>query len=597
MKIIIQVLSISILLLLGACKSTDKTNQSSLHFDEEAYPASNTKLKSNQEIESLSTKNIASIAATSAGVSKKSNSSRAGKRDKTTVTPQPVGQPFSMGLIKEEVAETAYIVQKVPVAREDPAGFSGEGYEKPTENQFVSPVVESHSTFSLDVDKASYSNVRRFINNGQLPPPAAVRVEELVNYFDYDYEQPNGKHPIAIKSSNVTCPWNKEHQLLHLSVKAQEVDTKDLPASNLVFLLDVSGSMRGRLPLVKESFELLLDNLRPQDRVAIVTYAGNDRIVLASTPASEKQSIIKSLNSLQTGGGTAGAQGIKTAYKIATDNFIKDGNNRVILATDGDFNVGVSSAKRLESLITQKRETGVFLSVLGFGIGNYQDHKMQTLANKGNGNHAYIDNIKEAKKVFVNEFGGTLFTVAKDVKVQIEFNPAYVQSYRLIGYENRMLAKEDFIDDKKDAGEVGAGHTVTAIYEIIPTGSDSEFSAVVSEEQWAANRSAKQASKNNLLGYVKCRYKQPDADKSVQFDVPVSANVAEFKSMDKDVQFSIAVAEFGMNVGKSTFLKSKDLNNCIELAKNNLGIDAYGYRKEFLKLAKSVRAKGLLASK
>ena len=470
-----------------------------------------------------------------------------------------------------------------------------ENYSKPEENKFISPVEESHSTFSLDVDKASYSNVRRFINNGQLPPPAAVRVEELINYFDYDYAQPKGAHPIAVKSSIVTCPWNKKHQLLHLSVKAVEIDTRSLPPSNFVFLLDVSGSMRSRLPLVKESFKLLLDKLRPQDRVAIVTYAGSDRIALPSTTASDKKIILQSLENLKSGGSTAGAQGILTAYKLAEQNFIKGGNNRVILATDGDFNVGVSSSSDLEQLITQKRETGVFLSVLGFGQGNYQDDQMQTLANKGNGNHAYIDNIKEAKKVFVNEFSGTLFTVAKDVKIQIEFNPAYVQSYRLVGYENRLLAKEDFNDDKKDAGEVGAGHTVTAIYEIIPEGSDSEFASVVSEKMYSDSRAAKQASRNGHLGYIKCRYKKPSAEKSISFDVAVTASAKKLRKMNKDVQFSIAVAEFGMKLSKSKYLKNSSLENCIKLTEKNLGKDVNGYRSEFLELVKKVSTQDLVA--
>lgn len=366
--------------------------------------------------------------------------------------------------------------------KNDPSG--GDNYFEPAENKFISPIVESHSTFSLDVDRASYSNVRRFINDGTLPPPEAVRIEELINYFEYDYEDQSTKHPISINSNYISCPWNASHDLLHLSVKAKEIETEDIPASNLVFLLDVSGSMSGRLSLVKESFSLLVDNLRPIDRVAIVTYAGSDRIALPSTPASEKNAILMSLDKLESGGSTAGARGIVTAYELAENNFIKDGNNRVILATDGDFNVGIRSAEELEQLITAQKESGVFLSVLGFGRGNYHDHEMQTLANKGNGNHAYIDNIKEAEKVLVSEFGGTLFTVAKDVKIQVEFNPAYVQAYRLVGYENRMLDKNDFKDDTKDAGEVGAGHTVTAIYEIIPRGSVSEFSVVVDGKRW-----------------------------------------------------------------------------------------------------------------
>lgn len=578
MKYFIPLFSLALLLTLYSCNSIDK-NASAM-----AYPQSTTSPPPAQIVEEESVV-LREVAV-------------AGKA-KIITGNMPAAQQ-NRQLVTGDITSAAYMTKSESPIQNNLSSHddvSGESYTKPTENAFISPVVQSHSTFSLDVDKAAYSNVRRFINNGQLPPPAAVRVEELINYFDYDYADPQSEHPLAIKSSAVTCPWNKNHQLLHLSVKAIDMDTKDLPASNLVFLLDVSGSMRGRLPLVKESFKLLLDNLRPQDRVAIVTYAGSDRIALPSTLASDKAAILNSLNNISSGGGTAGVKGIKSAYNLATDNFIKGGNNRVILATDGDFNIGVRSQKDLENLITKQRESGVFLSVLGFGMGNYKDDRMQTLATKGNGNHAYIDNIKEAKKVFVNEFGGTLFTVAKDVKVQIEFNPAYVQSYRLIGYENRMLAKEDFNDDKKDAGEVGAGHTVTAIYEIIPVGSSSEFAAVVSKEMWDKNRTAKQSSKNGHLCYIKCRYKQPDADKSVKFDVPVTSEVTELRSMDGDVQFSIAVAEFGMNVGQSSYLKRSDLTNCIKLAKNNLGADSYGYRKEFLELAKSVRAQGLLATK
>lgn len=471
-----------------------------------------------------------------------------------------------------------------------------EHYSKPVENQFVSPVIESHSTFSLDVDKASYSNVRRFLNSGRLPPADAVRVEEMVNYFHYNYQQPIGPHPLAITSNYTDCPWNHQHKLLHLSVKAKEVATDNLPASNLVFLIDVSGSMRdyNKLPLVKESFKLLLDKLRPQDRVAIVTYAGHSGVALPSTPASDKATILASLDNLKSRGGTAGAQGILTAYEIATQNYIEDGNNRVILATDGDFNIGISNTSDLEKLIEEKRKSGVFLSVMGYGTGNYQDHKMQSLSSKGNGNHAYIDNLSEAKKVLVNEFGGTLFTIAKDVKIQIEFNTAYVQSYRLLGYENRMLAREDFNDDKKDAGEVGAGHTVTAIYEIIPMGTDSEFSVDVSENILEESRSAKQGSTNGYLGYIKCRYKNPDEEKSIKFEGSISSTVSPMSNLDEDVQFSIAVAEFGLNIGQSSYLKSKNLADCIDRAINSQGIDKNGYRGEFLTLAQTVHKSGLI---
>lgn len=456
------------------------------------------------------------------------------------------------------------------------------------ENNFKSPLGESFSTFSLDVDRASYSNIRRYINDLTLPPTSAVRVEEMINYFNYDYPQAKDKHPLNILPTFTECPWNDNHRLLHIAVKGKEVSTKKLPQSNLVFLIDVSGSMnaQNKLPLVISSFELLLEELRPNDRVSIVTYAGRDQVVLASTPAANKKTIITALNNLNSGGGTAGAAGINTAYEIAEKNFIKDGNNRVILATDGDFNIGVRSATALEELIEKKRESGIFLSVLGFGTGNYRDHKMQTLADKGNGNHGYIDNIKEAKKMFINEFEGTLFTIAKDVKIQIEFNPAYVQGYRLIGYENRMLAKEDFIDDSKDAGEVGSGHTVTAIYEIIPAGTTTQFEIEIDSILMKDNRVAKQASSNGKVAYIKCRYKQPDDDKSVKFERQVGADISLLKHTNDDIRFSIAVADFGMQLFGSSFRSNVGLENCIEMAQKSLGADKEGYREEFIELAK-----------
>ena len=544
--------------------------------------------KRKKQIESLPTKSISALAGTLAGVSvdKTGNVSVRGSRQETTfyyVDGVRVDSPSAMYEDKYDQEELS----------------STEGYDKPEENAFVSPLTESHSTFSLDVDKASYSNIRRMITYGQQPPPASVRVEEMVNYFEYDYKKPTGEHPIVVHQNLTTCPWNKEHQLLHLSAKAKEIDTELLPPSNLVYLVDVSGSMsqRNKLPLVIKSLKLLVEQLRPQDRVAIVTYAGQAGVALPSTSAADKSTIIAGLERLKSGGSTAGAEGIKTAYKIAKDNFIKGGNNRVILATDGDFNVGVNSAAGLEKLIEKKRKTGIFLSILGFGTGNYQDHKMQTLATKGNGNHAYIDSYSEAKKVFVKEFSGTLFTVAKDVKIQIEFNPAHVQSYRLIGYENRMLAKEDFNDDTKDAGEVGAGHTVTAIYEIIPPGSESEFSASVTDEEIKNSRAGKQADVNQALGYIKCRYKQPDGDKSIKFEDRISAIVEPIEKLDEDLQFSVAVAEFGLNLGQSKYLKTSDLNSCLVRATNSIGPDKEGYRNEFVELVQEYLSMTAVANK
>ena len=359
-----------------------------------------------------------------------------------------------------------------------------EEYDAIHENIFLEPSKNPLSTFSIDVDAASYSNIRRFLNNGQKPPIDAVRIEEMVNYFAYDYREPDGEDPLSIYTEIGVSPWNENHQLLHIGLQGKNVPTVDLPASNLVFLIDVSGSMAAdnKLPLLRSSFKLLTKQLRAEDRVAIVVYAGAAGLVLPSTAGDQKDKINSALDNLQAGGSTAGGAGINLAYKIAKENFSEGGNNRVILATDGDFNVGASSNAAMERLIEEKRKDNIFLTVLGFGMGNYKDSKMETLADKGNGNYAYIDNISEAEKVLVNEFGGTLFTIAKDVKLQIEFNPAKVRAYRLIGYENRKLDKEDFNNDKKDAGDLGSGHTVTALYEIIPVGVESgEFIQAVDD--------------------------------------------------------------------------------------------------------------------
>ncbi|MGL1889736.1 MAG: von Willebrand factor type A domain-containing protein, partial [Reichenbachiella sp.] len=393
--------------------------------------------------------------------------------------------------------------------------FNTEEYDGINENIFHNAKTKPLSTFSIDVDAASYSNMRRFITNGQQPPKDAVRIEEMINYFNYDYAQPKGDVPFSVNTEIAVAPWNPKHQLVHIGLQGKEVDTEGLPASNLVFLLDVSGSMNNadKLPLLKSGFKLLVQQLRPEDRVAIVVYAGAAGVVLPSTSGDRKGDILKALDQLEAGGSTAGGAGIRLAYKIAKDNFKIGGNNRIILATDGDFNIGESSNASMEELIEEKREEGVFLTVLGFGTGNYKDSKMETIADKGNGNYAYIDNILEAKKVLVNEFGGTLFTIAKDVKLQVEFNPNLVQAYRLIGYENRALRDEDFNDDKKDAGELGSGHTVTALYEIIPVGVDREFTAVDPLKYQESN--ATSAATSSELLNIKLRYKAPDGTKSM----------------------------------------------------------------------------------
>jgi Ca-activated chloride channel family protein len=365
-----------------------------------------------------------------------------------------------------------------------------EEYDRNPENRFLLAKDEPLSTFSIDVDVASYGNIRRMLNQGQKPPTDAVRVEELINYFSYNYEPPTEKEPVKIAAELGVCPWNTKHKLVRIGVKAMEIPSEQLPASNFVFLIDVSGSMfqANRLPLVKSSLKLLTNNLRENDRVAIVVYAGAAGQVLPSTSGADKQKIFEALDALQAGGSTAGGAGIELAYKVAQNNFIQGGNNRVILCTDGDFNVGVSSASGLESLIEEKRKTGIYLTILGYGMGNYKDNKLQTLSQKGNGNHAYIDNLQEANRVLVNEFGGSLYTVAKDVKLQIEFNPAKVQAYRLIGYESRLLDKKDFNDDTKDAGEIGPGQAVTAFYEIIPVGVESNLIQSVDTLKYQKNQ-------------------------------------------------------------------------------------------------------------
>jgi Ca-activated chloride channel homolog len=475
-----------------------------------------------------------------------------------------------------------------------------ESYTALDENTFHKAKSDPLSTFSIDVDAASYSNVRRFINGGQLPEKDAVRIEEMINYFDYDYEQPKGKDPVNIITEIAPAPWNKTHKLVQIGLQAKTLTTEKLPASNLVFLIDVSGSMSAanKLPLLVSSFKLLTDQLREKDKVAIVVYAGNSGVVLPATRGDEKTRIKDALDKLSAGGSTAGGQGIELAYKIASENFIKGGNNRVILATDGDFNVGASSDSEMEKLIENKRKSGVFLTVLGYGMGNYKDSKMEILADKGNGNYAYIDNLTEARKVLVNEFGGTLFTVAKDVKLQIEFNPAEVQSYRLIGYENRLLAKEDFNNDEKDAGEIGSGHSVTALYEIIPTGVNDSFTASVDDLKYQKTNPSNTSNTGELLT-VKLRYKDPSGGRSKLLVKTVPDIALSIDSTSDNFRFVAAVAEFGMILKRSAFKQNATFEQVIALAEAAKGKDKEGYRSEFLSMVKSAKlmAKDLLTIK
>ncbi|MFA6276945.1 MAG: von Willebrand factor type A domain-containing protein [Pedobacter sp.] len=475
--------------------------------------------------------------------------------------------------------------------------YDTESYAGITENGFKNPLKEALSTFSIDVDAASYSNVRRFINNGTLPPKDAVRIEEMINYFDYNYAQPTGNDPVNIQTELAPAPWNPQHRLVQIGLKAKTIATDNLPASNLVFLIDVSGSMSSanKLPLLISSLKLLTDQLRDKDKVAIVVYAGQSGLVLPSTSGDAKASIKDALNKLSAGGSTAGGAGLQLAYKVAGENFIKGGNNRIILATDGDFNVGISSDNEMERLIEEKRKSGIFLTVLGYGMGNYKDSKMEILANKGNGNYAYIDNINEARKVLVNEFGGTLFTVAKDVKLQIEFNPAKVQAYRLIGYENRMLKDEDFNDDKKDAGEMGSGHTVTALYEIIPVGVKSSFANKVDDLKYQKTAKSASTYTGDEMLTIKLRYKLPDQNTSKSMQKAINDNPSANTSVN--FRFAAAIAEFGMLLRQSEYKQNSSFAQVITLAEGAMGKDKEGYRSEFLRLAKSAQlmAKDLLS--
>ena len=465
-----------------------------------------------------------------------------------------------------------------------------EEYNKFAANRFLPALNEPLSTFSIDVDNAAYSNVRRFINQGTFPPVDAIRTEEFLNYFTYNYPAPQEKDPVSITTEVSNAPWNTQHKLVHIGIKAKEVSTDNLPASNLVFLIDVSGSMSdaNKLPLLKSSLKLLVKQLRPQDRVAIVTYANHTKEVLASTPGSDKAKILDAIDGLYASGGTAGGDGIQRAYRVAESNFTKGGNNRIILATDGDFNIGISSPRELEKMIETKRTSGIYLTVLGFGMGNYKDNRMQVLAEKGNRNHAYIDNLTEAK-VLVNEFGGTLFTVAKDVKIQVEFNPAKVQAYRLIGYESRLLEAKDFNDDTKDAGEMGAGHSVTALYEIIPVGVKSNFAPNIDplKYQKTEKNEKKMLTDSPELLTVKLRYKQPDSHKSSKMEVTVIDNNTPIKKSSENFRFSAAVAGFGMLLQNSDYKNNFTFDDVIDLAKQATNYDPEGYRKEFIRLVES----------
>ena len=466
-----------------------------------------------------------------------------------------------------------------------------ENYAHVEDNPFLAADGNPLSTFSIDVDRASYANVRRFLTSGTKPPKDAVRIEELVNYFRYDYDGPSDAHPLRIHTDMAPAPWRPAHRLLRIGLQGRKLDMRSAPANNLVFLVDVSGSMtpENKLPLLQRALHLLVDELREQDRVAMVVYAGSAGLVLEPTSGEEKQKIHAAIDGLSAGGSTAGGAGIRLAYEVAKRHHMPKGNNRVILATDGDFNVGVSSDAELVRLVEDKRRDGTFLTVLGFGMGNYKDSRLEQLADKGNGNYAYIDNLLEAKKVLVTEMGGTLVTIAKDVKLQVEFNPARVAAYRLIGYENRLLRAEDFNDDAKDAGELGAGHTVTALYEIVPVGveSDVKVGGVDSlryRRPAPAARAAPEAG--DELAFVKVRYKAPDGATSRLLQHPVADRV---RAPSTDLTFAAAVAGFGMLLRESPHRGSATWAQVAELAAAGRGADPEGYRAEFIGLVDGLR--------
>lgn len=469
-------------------------------------------------------------------------------------------------------------------------GYNTEEYNYIEENGYIAVSSAPLSTFSADVDTASYTNIRRMIYDGYDVPPEAVRIEEMINYFDYNYSDPDKNEPFAVHAELSDCPWNKDTELLMVGINTKSADSllDDREPMNLVFLIDVSGSMysEDKLPLVQKSFSMLTDNLSSRDRISIVTYAGSDEVVLEGADGNDKKQVLDAINSLEAGGSTAGAAGINTAYKIAEKYFIKGGNNRVILATDGDLNVGISSESELTELIEEKRESGVFLSVLGFGSGNLKDNKLEALADHGNGNYSYIDSEREAQKVLVDEMSGTLYTAAKDVKFQLEFNPANIKGYRLIGYENRTMAAEDFNDDTKDAGEIGAGHSVTVLYELVPVDSSMEIG---SDLKYSANSGSKKMG-NELLT-VNIRYKEPEISESKLLSYPVERSLYS-KTRSENMTFAAAVAEFGMLLRNSRYIGDITYSNiATQLSEYDYHSDEF--KDEFVYLVNTMKRRAV----
>jgi Ca-activated chloride channel homolog len=511
------------------------------------------------------------------GLSAVSGSGRLGGAHVARAAPKSMSRPLAP-------APTA-----APVERD--AEMNTEDYAHITENPFLAVASQPLSTFSIDVDTASYSNSRRFLADGKLPPKDAIRIEEWVNYFSYDYAKPSGSAPFAVNTEVTSCPWNAAHKLVRIGIKGQEMSEQNVPARNLVFLLDVSGSMLSpdKLPLVKRGLAMLTDGLRPQDSIAIVVYAGNSGLVLPATSGRERGKILKALDGLEAGGSTNGGAGIQLAYSVAQRQFKQGGINRVILATDGDFNVGTASEGELTRLIEDKRKSGVFLTVLGFGSGNTKDSTMEMLADKGNGNYAYIDTLTEARKVLVREAGSTLVTIAKDVKLQVEMNPLKVSSYKLIGYENRLLSKEDFNDDKKDAGEIGAGHTVTALYEVVPKGAAAAATPPVDALKYQGPGAPSPAASSSELMTVSVRYKPPQSDVSTKFSVVVADSSKPIDQASDDYRFGVAVANAALVLRGSPDVKQSSLETARNLAAGAVGPDRHGDRREFLAMIDQAR--------
>ncbi|MEL6638872.1 MAG: VWA domain-containing protein [Bacteroidota bacterium] len=513
-------------------------------------------------------------------------------------SPQKAAGAQEMIVLQDESPVDVIRARTAPDPTEmEPADLHGEGYLEIVENDFQNALDHPHSTFAIDVDNASYSNIRRLLTSGYPPPIDAVRIEEMINYFNYDYPEPEGEDPFAVSAEVATCPWNPQHRLLQIGIQGRKIPTTHLPPNNLVFLIDASGSMQSpeKLPLLQSALRMLVREMRPQDRVAIVVYAGASGLVLPSTPAAQKGRILSAINALQAGGGTAGAAGIQLAYKVARENWLSRGNNRVILATDGDFNIGVQSTAELVRLIESQRQSGVYLSVLGFGRGNLQDGKMEQLAKHGNGNYAYIDRLAEAEKVLIREMSGTLLTIAKNVKLQLEFNPTQVREYRLIGYENRLLAAEDFNDDRRDAGELGAGHSVTALYEIVPASNPPPAkTSPVDPLKYRSTQLLPEALRGDLLT-LKLRYQRPGTEQSKGLEYVVVDKGLALEHSSTDFRFAAAVAGFGLLLRHSPHRGEASWAMVSDLGRSGLGPDPYDLRHEFLTLVQLASDQGVAA--